>query len=167
MRVETRQAPPEEGQIRDAVNLTRQEHYAKALKIFETSLPTLTQGDLQSKRLAAGAFSFYGLCVAMVNRKYSQGVEYCKVSIKSNFLDPDHRYNLAMVYLERGDRKKAVETLNAGLRVQPGSTKINSVLDIIGRRRPPVIRFLGRSNPVNIWLGKVRARLDASTTARR
>ncbi len=143
--------------VKGAIRLTRQEKFDEALPIFEEFLPQLTGGDLSDKRVAASAFSYYGLCVAMVRRKYSQAVDYCNVSLKSNFLDPDHRYNLALVYLERDDRRKAVETLNAGLRIEPQNTMINVILDRIGRRRPPAIAFLSRDNPINIFFGRMSA----------
>lgn len=141
--------------VKEAIRLTRHEEFDEALPLFESHLPSLSGGTIADKRLAANAFSYYGLCVAMVRRKYSQAVDYCNVSLKANFLDPDHRYNLAMVFLERGERKKAVETLNAGLRLQPDHTQINTIFDRIGRRRRPVVPFLARGNPVNIWLGKL------------
>lgn len=142
--------------IRHAVELTREHEYEQALGIFEQHLSQLTAGDLNDKRVAASAFSFYGLCVAMVKRRYADAVKYCNVSLKANFMDPEHRANLALVYLERNERKKAVETLNAGLRLQPDNTVINHILDRIGRRQQPVIAFLSRDNPLNIWLGRRR-----------
>jgi len=144
--------------IKDAIRLTRQEEFDQALTLFESHLPGLSGGTIADRRLAAAAFSYYGLCVAMVRRKYSQAVDYCNVSLKANFMDPDHRANLAQVYLERGDRRKAVETLNAGLRLEPNNTQINLIFDQIGRRRRPVVPFLSRDNPLNVWLGKRRAR---------
>jgi hypothetical protein len=68
-------------------------------------------------------------------------------------MEPNHRFNLAMIYLERDDRQSAVETLGAGLRLNPRDRRINKLLSEIGRRRPPVISFLPRSNPVNKYLG--------------
>jgi hypothetical protein len=61
-----------------------------------------------------------------------------------------------MVYLERNDRASAIEKLHAGLRIQPSNVRINKILDDIGRRKPPPITFLSRSNPLNIWFGKRR-----------
>jgi tetratricopeptide (TPR) repeat protein len=153
--------------VREAIQLTRDEHYEEALELFEKHLPRVAGGDIAAKRLAASAFSFFGLCVAMVNRKYAQAVEYCNISLKANFLDPDHRHNLALVYLERNDRKRAVETLNAGLRLQPDNTAINVVFDRIGRRRPPVLPFLSRDNSLNVWLGRLRAKNQPPRKTRR
>jgi len=158
--------PEEHVRIREAIQLTREERYGDALALFELHLPSVAGGDIAAKRLAASAFSYFGLCVAMVNRKYAQAVEYCNISLKANFLDPDHRHNLALVYLERNDRKRAVETLNAGLRLQPDNTAINLVFDRIGRRRPPVIPFLGRDHSLNVWLGRMRAKKKVERVSR-
>ncbi len=129
----------------------------EAIDLFEQNLKALSEGTIADRRVAASAFSYYGLCVVKVRRRYAEGVKYCQVSLRSNPLDPDHRANLAMVYLERDDRAKAVETLNAGLRLDSRNRRINHVLDVIGRRRPPVLPFLSRNNPLNVWLGKKRA----------
>jgi tetratricopeptide (TPR) repeat protein len=142
-------------QIRDAIRLTCEERFAEALPLFEQLLPRLGAGTISDKRLAASAFSYYGVCVAMVRRRYAEAVKYCKISLRSNFLDPDHRYNLAKVYLERNDRRRAVEALNAGLRLNAKHRRLNSMFNELGRRRPPVIPFLPRGNALNIWLGKM------------
>ena len=143
--------------VREAVELTRQAKVSEAIPVFEEHLSVLAEGTINDRRSAAASFSYYGLCVARVRRKYAESVKYCEISIRANPLDPEHRANLAMVYLERNDRARAVETLNSGLRLDRKNRRINSILDLIGRRRPPVIRFLSRDNPLNIWLGKRRS----------
>jgi hypothetical protein len=47
-----------------------------------------------------------------------------------------------------------VESLNAGLRLEPNNAQLNRIFDRIGRRRPPVVPFLSRDNPLNVWLGR-------------
>ena len=143
--------------VYSAMFLTADGNIEEAIEIFEQNLKLLSEGTIGDRRVAASAFSYYGLCVAKVRRRYAEGVKYCQISLRTNPLDPDHRANLAMVYLEREDRSKAVEALNAGLRLDSRNKRINRVLDIIGRRRPPVIPFLSRNNPLNVWLGKKRA----------
>ena len=52
--------------VQEAVSWTRNERFEEAIEVFEDCLPTLSSdGDLQDKRFAAAAFSYYGLCVAM------------------------------------------------------------------------------------------------------
>lgn len=152
--------------VRQAIELTREDSYEDALEIFETQLPVLTEGDIQDRRIAASAFSYYGVCVAMVKRRYADAVNYCNVSLKANFMDAEHRANLAMVYLERNDREKAIETLNEGLRLQPKNRQIQKIFREIGRRRRPVIPFLPRDNPLNVWLGRRRYEREQQTRGR-
>jgi tetratricopeptide (TPR) repeat protein len=143
--------------VQEAVAWTRNERFADAMEVFEKYLPTLSgDGDLQDKRFAAAAFSYYGLCVAMVRRKYADALKYCNISVKANFMDPEHRVNLALVYLERDDRRNAVRNLEAGLRLQPSNKRIHKIFGEIGRRKPVALPFLSRRNPINVWLGKLR-----------
>lgn len=146
--------------IQEAIRQTREEKFEEAIETFEDHLSELSEGDLQDKRLAAGAFSYYGLCVAMVRRKYADALKYCNISLKANFMEPEHRINLAQVYLERDDRRKAIEHLEAGLRLQPSNRRIQKIYEQIGQRQPPVISFLSRRNPINVWLGKMRVPKD-------
>ena len=144
--------------IQEAISWTRMERYDAAITVFEEFLSVLSsEGDLQDKRFAAAAFSYYGLCVAMVRHKYADAVKYCNVSVKANFIDPEHRINLALVYLERNDRKNAVKNLEAGLRLQPSNQRIHKIFSEIGRRKPVIFRFLSRRNPLNVWFGRLRA----------
>jgi tetratricopeptide (TPR) repeat protein len=143
--------------IQEAISWTRMDQYEDAIDVFEAYLSTLSaEGDLQDKRFAASAFSYYGLCVAMVRRKYAEAVKYCNISVKANFMDPEHRINLALVYLERDDRKNAVKNLEAGLRLQPSNKRINKIFKEIGRRKALMFSFLSRKNPLNVWVGKIR-----------
>lgn len=144
----------QEQRVKQAIELTRDGEYEEALQLFEQNLAAMDAGSIEQKRLAAAAFSFYGLAVAKVRRQYRRGVQCCKISTKHFFLDPEHHHNMALVYLERGDRRSAVESLNAGLRLDPRNAGLNRVWNQIGRRRRAVIPFLPRNNPLNVWLGK-------------
>jgi len=144
-------------EVAEAVSLTKEGQYEEALHSFEKHLDRLAGGTIGDKRVSASAFSYYGLCVAMVRRRYADAVKYCQISLRTNPLEPQHRANLALVYMERNDRAKAVETLNSGLRLDGRNRRIHRILDDLGRRKPPVIPFLSRDNPLNVWLGKKRA----------
>ncbi len=143
--------------IQEAVSWTRQGEYDEAIGVFEKYLPVLSsEGDLQDKRLAAASFSYYGVCMAMIKHKYADAIKYCNVSVKSNFLEPEHRINLALVYLERNDRKNAVQNLEAGLRLQPSNKRIHRIFRDIGQRKAVMFAFLSRRNPINQWIGRLR-----------
>jgi tetratricopeptide (TPR) repeat protein len=149
-------------QITTAVELTKDERYDDALAVFEECLPQLSSHDVSDKPVLSRSSSFYGVCVAVVKRRYAEAVKYCNISLKSQFMDPDHHTNLGLIYLERDDRGNAIEQFHAGLRIQPKNVRIHKILTEIGRRRDPVLSFLPRSNPLNVWLGRRRADKESS-----
>jgi tetratricopeptide (TPR) repeat protein len=142
--------------VAEAIGLTRAEKFEDAVVAFEKFLPKLSSGTDDDKRLAASAFSFYGLCFAEVRKQYSDAKKYCELSLKVHPKDPDHYENLAKVHLLAQSRKGAVDALFDGLRHDPKHGGINEVLDLIGRRREPVISFLPRDNALNVYLGRRR-----------
>jgi len=143
--------------LEHAIRLTEQENYADALPIFEANLSKLSSKDMTERKTLADSSSYYGLCLALGRREYADAIDYCKVPLKTTFANPDHHANLALVYLRRDDREKAVRILHAGLRMQPNHVRTNQILNAIGKRQKPVLPFLSRDNPLNIWLGRRRS----------
>jgi tetratricopeptide (TPR) repeat protein len=142
--------------IKHAVRLTQESKYEEALLLFEMYMPLLSSHNEDEKRLLTLASSYCGLCVAEVKHHYGDALEYCNISVQRDITNPDHHANIAEVYLAFKDRKRAVQHLQAGLRLQPANPRIHKILDKIGHRRRPVIPFLKRSNPINKVLGRMR-----------
>ena len=141
--------------IEAAIALTRRGEYLNALTIFKEIYGTEDAPPIKNAKDASG-LSFFGLCVALVQKKYKQGMELCKRAIDLEFYNGDHHANLARVYMARGDRKKAVETADAGLRMLPDHEALVEVRKELGIRSRPAVPFLDRSNPVNVSLGQAR-----------
>ncbi len=139
-----------------AVRLTLDEKYEEALPLFLMYIPLLSSGVDEDARALAAVSSHCGLCLAMVKHRYAEALEYCNISLKRDIMNPEHHANAALVYLERDDRKNAVKYLHEGLRLQSNHRRINEILDDIGRRRKPVLKFLKREHPINVLLGKMR-----------
>jgi len=142
--------------VTEAALLTRVEEFDDAVMIFEANLPRLSAGQDQDKIIAAGVFSYYGLCIAALRKQYSDGIKYCQLSLKVQSSNPEHYENMAKIHLLARSRARAVEALFDGLSHDPNNKAINKILDEIGRRREPVISFLPRNNPLNVHLGKKR-----------
>ncbi|MGD8438893.1 MAG: hypothetical protein PVG53_00020 [Holophagae bacterium] len=134
----------------------RVEDYEQAAEIFATHLPVLAGGTDDDKIISASAFSYFGLCIASLYKQYSEAIEYCNVSMRVQPSNPEHYENLGKIYLLMRNRRKAIEALFEGLEREPGNTAIKRILNRIGTRREPVISFLSRDFPVNIWLGRKR-----------
>jgi len=143
--------------IKYAVRLTQDEKYAEALRLFEMYLPLLSKGADEEKRLLTRSSSYCGVCLAVERHRIIEALEYCQISLNGDLPDPEHHVNVALVYMQRKDRRMAVKHLYAGLELQPKHTRSLMVMYAIGRRHRPVIPFLSRSNRINVWLGKRRA----------
>lgn len=118
------------------------------------------------KEGTAEGLSYYGVAVAMVNKKYKDAIDLCQKAIKLQFLNPHHYVNLARVYIAAGNRKKAVQSLEQGLGVLPGDRVIISFWKQVGIRARPAIPFLSRDNPLNVAIGRARRNAREKKKAR-
>lgn len=100
--------------------------------------------------------SYYGLCLALVQKKYKEAIEICKKTIALNFFNPAHYANLAKVYVAASMKKRAIDTIDDGLRSFPEDKGLRALRAELGVRARPVVPFLERSNPVNVSLGRSR-----------
>lgn len=117
-----------------------------------TLLSEAYRGPVENK--TPDGLSFYGLCLALVEKKYKPAIELCRRAVELQFYHAEHYVNLAKVYLAAGNRKKAVSTLEDGLRVLPDDESIIAFRRQVGVRARPAIPFLSRSNPLNIAIGR-------------
>lgn len=111
--------------------------------------------------------SFYGLCLGLVSRQFHEGIRFCQKARSMEQFDPDMCRNLARVYMAAGQRKKAHNAYVKGLRLQPDHQGIRSDMIKMGTRKRPVIKFLSRDNPLNVYFGKRRRGRTAQKSRRR
>jgi tetratricopeptide (TPR) repeat protein len=142
-------------QINEAIEAVREEDYLRALTLFidvygGDDLPAL------STNKSAQGLSYFGLCLALVQKKFKQAIELCRRAVDLEFYNGDHYANLARVYVAAGNRKKAVEAAEAGLKVAPENDALLAARKMIGIRSKPPVPFLDRSHPINVTLGQAR-----------
>jgi len=142
--------------IDDAIALTKNEEYLRALTLFidayggeEPPSPML------SSKTAAG-LSYFGLCLALMERKFKPAIDLCKRAIELQFYNVDHYANLARVYVAAGNRKKAIEAVEQGLKPHPEDETLLKVRKQLGVRAKPPVPFLDRAHPINVTLGQAR-----------
>lgn len=114
-------------------------------------------GMRQDARVADG-LSHYGLCMALVEKKFKPAIDMCRKAIELQFYNASHYLNLAKVYVAAGASKKAVETLDEGLRVIADDRDLKRMRSTFGYRSRPAVSFLDRSNPINKAIGMSRSR---------
>jgi tetratricopeptide (TPR) repeat protein len=108
-----------------------------------------------SDRPASG-LSYYGLCLALVEKETDRGVELCREALAANETDPAHHANLARILLAANRRREALEALEVGLSHAPDDAVLVSLRRAMGVRSRPPVPFLSRNNPLNRAIGRAR-----------
>ncbi len=124
----------------------------EALAYFEAAL------EIEKRRGGAGHqpryLSYYGLCLGIEGGRLQEGIRLCREATAFEFYNPDLYLNLGRVLLAAGRRREAYDALARGYSLQPGHAGVRRELEGMGRRRRPLLPFLGRTNPLNVLLGR-------------
>jgi hypothetical protein len=104
-------------------------------------------------------YSYLGYAIALVEQRVPEGVKLCRHAIKVEFYQPDNYLNLARTLLLAKDRKGVVDAVQRGLKIDPHHPQLVDLGREMGIRRPPVLPFLSRTNPLNRFLGSLRHHL--------
>jgi tetratricopeptide (TPR) repeat protein len=124
----------------------------EALALFEAALEL--EQRLGGRSPQARYLSYYGLCLAHQGNRPREGAEFCRQAITLEFFNADLFLNYGRVLILSERRKDAFDAFAKGLAVQASHQDIKRELARMGWRRPPVLSFLPRENPVNVALGR-------------
>ena len=127
----------------------------EALALFEAAIRIAWRG--RGLRPQARYLSYYGLCLALVWNENREGLRCCREAVTLEGYNPDIRCNLGRVLLNAGRRAEAYRCFVRGLRLEGDHPTIRSALRSMGIRSRPALPFLARSNPLNLFLGRLRA----------
>jgi Flp pilus assembly protein TadD len=134
-----------------------------ALEKMKRSLFVEARHDLQEAlRLDpehAVALSYFGLCLAQLGT-LDQGMVYCERAVRLAPEDATVRVNLGKVHRLAGDMAAAHRSFVRAWSADKRNPMAATELARMGVRRPPVLRFLPRSNWCNRELGRLRARIE-------
>jgi len=144
---------------------------SEAIQIYRFGLAHLRDGQtfeaLAAFRQAASLepqnpyfLSYYGLALGQASRNWDEAEALCLAALRMRRQVPQLYLNLAELYRTRGRVADAVETLTEGLRYTASDVKIKEALAHYGTRRPPVLSFLPRRHPMNMFLGRFRHRVS-------
>lgn len=113
--------------------------------------------------------SYYGCLEAIANKKYKFGIDTCDRAIKilkekvpfgEEFFYPVLYLNLGRAYLAAGKKKNASDAFNKGFEMDRENRDLLMELRRLGIRKKPAVSFLGRSNPINKYIGMLLHKLS-------
>ena len=101
-----------------------------------------------------------------MQRKFKIAVDLCRRAVDLEFYNGEHYANLARVYIAAGQRRKALEAIEAGLKVAPDHEAIMKVRGLLGVRAVVAQSFerIHRSNLVG--MGVLPLQFEEGTNAR-
>jgi hypothetical protein len=146
---------PPTSTIDEAIRAAREEDFLRALTLFLDVFGTEDAPPIRTPKDASG-LSWFGLCLALVRKQMKPAIDLCRRAVELEFYNGDHYANLARVYIAAGNRKKAVETCEQGLKLVPEHDYLLAVRKSLGVRSEPALPFLARTNPINVSLGQAR-----------
>jgi tetratricopeptide (TPR) repeat protein len=100
--------------------------------------------------------SYLGCAIARIHGRTKEARTLCERAVKVEFYQPENWANLAEVMLIAQKRKEAIAAVQQGLKIDSQNERLQQVHESLGCRRRSVVGFLGRSNPVNYLLGRLR-----------
>ncbi len=153
-------------QIDEAIRAAREDDFLRALTLFLDVYGTDGTPRVRAPKDAIG-LSFFGLSLALVRKEMKPAIDLCRRAIELEFYNGDHYANLARVYASGGNRKKAIETAEQGLKLVPEHDYLLAVRKSFGLRSEPYVPFLDRTNPINVSLGQSRHAKKVAETERR
>jgi tetratricopeptide (TPR) repeat protein len=139
----------------EAIRLARAEEFLQALTLFLDVYGTDDAPPMKTPKSASG-LSWFGLAIALVRKQMKPAVDLCRRAIDLEFYNGDHYANLARVYVAANNRKKALDTVEQGLKLVPEHGYLLAVRKTLGIRARPAVPFLGRTNAINVSLGQAR-----------
>lgn len=102
--------------------------------------------------------SCLGFCMAATRQQFAQGIELCTAAIDKDPETTTHYLHLGRIYLMAGQRDEAINAFRQSFQYGRDQQIIRE-LDLLGTRRPPVIKSLKRDHPLNKYLGIIFSRL--------
>lgn len=139
---------------RDALKLQR---YAQAREFLAEYC------DRQTKRggaVPAGILASYSLSLGHT-RSLKEALDFCLKALASDRRNAYIYWSLAQLYILADSRKKAIDVVEAGLRMTPDHMGLLKLREELGVRQEPPIKFLSRKNTVNVRLGKAIHKLKS------
>ena len=111
-------------------------------------------GQVAEERNSPELQSYLAYCQAKGQGRMAAAAKICRDAIQSEPNNPTHHLIMGRIMLLSGDKAHAIDAFRQGLK-GGGDERIINELSKLGLRRPPVIKILKRSHPLNRWLGKV------------
>ncbi len=106
--------------------------------------------------------SYYGL--AQVLNSNENGLLLCRDAASNEMFDGDVFLNLACAELESDNRKRAIEAIQQGIKIDTDNVQLKRACAMLECRKRCCFRFLPREHRLNRFFGRLRRRSGEELT---
>ena len=142
----------------NALTAMRAQDYHAAVRSFEVVLSSI-DGHHEKYNLVA---SNLGLARVLTND--DSGLLMCRDAISDETANGDVFLNGACAEWHSNHRKRAIDAIHKGLKVDPAHKSLQSVVAKLEERKRCVLNFLVRDHPINKILGRLLRRQSEELT---
>jgi len=137
--------------VREGVALCREGNWNQGIEKLSAAANAKSSGEVSSLM-----YSYLGYGLAKFKNKRREGLALCEHAVKVEFYQPENQLNLARTLLLNGNRKRAIEAVDRGLKIDGDHEELLEFKREMGSRRLPVFGFLHRDNFLNVFFGRLR-----------
>ncbi len=132
--------------------------YKAAERAFKTALESIDDGHKQYSNV----LSYYGL--AQVLNSNSNGLLMCRDAASNEVFEGEVFLNLACAEWQSGNRKRAVDVIRHGVKIDADNEQLNRACAKLDCRRKCCFGFLPRGHKLNRLVGRLFRRPSPVTT---
>ena len=132
--------------------------YKAAERAFKTALDSIDEHDEHYNSV----LSFYGLSQVLISNK--NGLLMCRDAASNEVFDGEVFLNLACAEWESDNRKRAVDAIRHGVKIDADNKQLNRACAKLDCRKKCCFGFLPRSHKLNRLVGRLFRRPGPSTT---
>jgi hypothetical protein len=136
----------------NAKDALKEKDYKAAERAFKIALESVGEHDEQYNSV----LSCYGL--AQVLNSNNNGLLLCRDAASNEVFEGDVFLNLACAEWESNNRKRAVDAIRHGMKIDADNAQLNRAYGKLDRRRKCCFSFLPRSHKLNRFFGRMLRR---------
>ena len=142
----------------NAKDALKTKDYKAAERAFKIALESVGEHDEQYNSV----LSYYGLSQVLNSNK--NGLLLCRDAASNEVFQGDVFLNLACAELQSNNRKRAVDAIRHGVKIDADNTRLKRACARLDCRRKCCFTFLPRSHKLNRFFGRLLRRPSPETT---
>ena len=138
----------------NGIDALKAEDYNGAVRDFNECLKSIDEHHDQYNKVA----SYLGVSQVMIDDP--NGLLLCRDAGSSEVLEGRVFLNLAIAEWRSGNRKRAIDALHRGCKIDGEHAKLKEARQLIDKRKKPILEFLPREHVLNRGIGRLVRRKE-------